>query len=184
MAGQGQRIRSDGLAWPTGNAAGRGTAGTQGLKAVLASARRRRGVTRVTRQAAAACSGLEVQVESEHDRFPLARSLRRARVAAGTARGTNPTEPSRRPAAWPERPCAPLLACARTPPARSTPGWAHRFGSPVLPIKTPGLGHRPDSDGSRNWQILVRLGRSKKLYADLGTLGEYRQEVKSMNKMS
>ena len=102
-------------------------------------------IIRITRQAAAACSGLEVQVESEHDRFPLARSLRRARVAAGTARGTNPTEPSRRPAAWPERPCAPLLACARTPPARSTPGWAHRFGSPVLPIKTPGLGHRSDS---------------------------------------
>ena len=36
----------------------------------------------------------------------------------------------------------------------------------------------------RNWQILVRLGRNKKLSADLGTLEEYRQEVKSMNKMS
>jgi hypothetical protein len=36
----------------------------------------------------------------------------------------------------------------------------------------------------RNWQILVHLGRNKKLSADLGTLEEYRQEVKNMNKMS
>ena len=119
-----------------------------------------------------------------HDRFPLVGGLYRARVAAGAARGANPTEPGRRPAAWPERPCAPLLACARTPPARSAPGWAHRFGSPVLPIKTPGLGHRPDSDGPRNWQNLARIGRNKKKSADLGTLGEYRQEVKSMKKMN
>ena len=36
----------------------------------------------------------------------------------------------------------------------------------------------------RNWQILVRVGRDKKLSADSGTLEQYRQEVKSMEKMS
>ena len=184
MAGQGQRIRGDAAGLADRQRCRSAYGWYSGVEGRPGLARRRRGVTRVTRQAAAACSGLEVQVESEHDRFPLAGSLRRARVAAGTARGTNPTEPSSRPAAWPERPCAPLLVCARTLPARSAPGWAHRFGSLVLPSKTPGLGHLPDFDGSRNWQILVRLGRSKKIYADLGTLGEYRQEVKSMNKMS
>ena len=66
-------------------------------------------------------------------RHPSATPL--AGTVTGTARGTNPAEPGRRPAARPERPCAPL-ACARTPPARGAPGWAHRFGSPLLPIKT------------------------------------------------
>src|SRR5580704_18340366 len=65
--------------------------------------------------------------------------------------GTRPASTARHnlanacPAAWPGRPCAPLLVSARTPPARSAPGWAHRLGSPVLPVETPGLGHRSDS---------------------------------------
>src|SRR5580692_13018209 len=92
------------------------------------------------------------------------------------------------PAAWPERPCAPLLACARTPPARSAglgaPLRPLTWPGPVPPIKTPGLGHRASPDGSRNLEILVHVGRSKKKSADLGTLKEYRQEVKSMNKMN
>ncbi len=89
----------------------------------------------------------------------------------------NPAEPADAcPAAWPGRPRAPLLISARTSPARSAPGWAHRLGSPVPPIETP--------LDPRHWQILVRLGRNKKLSADLGTLREHRQEVKSMDKMS
>jgi hypothetical protein len=107
-----------------------------------------------------------------------------AGTVTGTARGTNPAEPGGRPAARPGRPCAPLLTCARTPPARGAPGWAHRFGSPVLPIKIPGRGHRRDSAGSQKVTIPVRLGRNKNLSAYICTLGQHRQEVKSMNKMN
>jgi len=53
-----------------------------------------------------------------------------------------------------------------------------------LPIETPGLGHRSDSAGSQKLADPVRLGRNKKLSADLGTLEEHRQEVKSMNQMN
>ena len=119
----------------------------------------------------------------QHRRHPL--GTRPAGIVTGTARGANPTEPADAcPAAWPGRPCAPLLISARTSPARSAPGWAHRLGSPVLPIETPGLGHRSDSAGSQKLADSSTLGRNKKLSADLGTLEEYRQEVKSMNKMS
>jgi hypothetical protein len=140
----------------------------------LGSARQRRSVTRLTRVAAASSGLRSRQKESTIASHGLAGvgSLRRARVTAkpsgrGASCGVS-TEPGRRPAAWPEHPCAPLLACARTPPACSAPDWAHRFGSPVLPIKTPGLGHRPDSAGIPETTILVSLGRNKNISHDLG----------------
>jgi hypothetical protein len=57
-------------------------------------------------------------------------------------------------------------------------------GHRCWPIKTPGLGHRPDSAGSQKVAIPVRLGRNKNLPSDLGTLEQHRQEVKSMKKMN
>jgi hypothetical protein len=62
-------------------------------------------------------------------------------------------------------------------------GLGSPLRSPVLPVDTPDPGHRPDFAGSQKLTILVHLGRKKKQTADLSTLEEYRQEVKSMNKM-
>jgi hypothetical protein len=89
-----------------------------------------------------------------------------------------------------------MSGCAAGTPLRPPPrlrkdvtgpqraGLGSPLRSPVLPIETPGLGHPLTPLDPRNWQILVRLGRNKKLFADLGTLEENRQEVKSMNKMN
>jgi len=83
--------------------------------------------------------------------------------------------------------------CVAGTPSRSPPRKREDVTGPQRaglgsPPRVTGAAHRDSRPGSplnpRNWQILVHLGRNKKLSADLGTLEEYRQEVKSMNKMS
>src|SRR5712691_4540051 len=66
---------------------------------------------------------------------------RPAGIVTGSARGAEPADAC--PAAWPGRPCAPLLACARTPPARSAPGRAHRPGVTGAARHDCGLGPSP-----------------------------------------
>ena len=108
-----------------------------------------------------------------------------AGIVTGTARGTNPTErqmpvrlrgrgalalPSS-PARGRHRPAA-RRAGLTASGHRCRPSRLQAWVTALTPLDP------------RNWQILVRLGRNKKLSADLGTLEEYRKEVKSTNKMS
>ena len=71
---------------------------------------------------------------------------------------------NRDPAAWPGRPCAPLLTSARTSPARSAPDWAHRFGSPVLPIEL------------QAWVTALTSAESQEL-ADSGTFRKKQEAI-------
>jgi hypothetical protein len=59
-----------------------------------------------------------------------------------------------------------LAGCAAGTPSRSPPRKREDVTGP-----------------QRAEMILVRLGRNRKLSADVGTLKEYREEVKSMNEI-
>ena len=60
-----------------------------------------------------------------------------AETVTGTAGGTNPTEPGRHPLRGRSALALPSSPARGRPRPRSAPGWAHRFGSSVPPIKTP-----------------------------------------------
>jgi hypothetical protein len=76
------------------------------------------------------------------------------------------------------------VRCVAGAPLRSPPRLREGATGPQRTGLGSGLRATSAHRDSRIWQILVRVGRNRKQAADLGTLKEYRQEVKSMNKIT